>query len=216
MPNNLFQHTKPINSHYKKWVALSLLSLNCHASFADTFTYSYSSSSNVIGDAAERNDLFLNDDYSHLSIGPGVVRALKWTHDITEATKKPARSFDNEITYPLQTYIDYTRVDTKNTQGMVKIGHYESLTLGFSTLSKQRINKLISLYGEVGLGLGVANFKLPEGNKYRAAIEASLEGGLLLSETISIGVGVKRQIIGVPTETMATTTSLYLSTGISF
>ena len=172
--------------------------LACNLCFADYgITYYYAPSANVKGDLQE-DDFNLNDDYSYLTLDPGIAKTLRWTW------------YSDTLLYA-----EYTTIKTEDKSGNISDNKYQSLSFGGGDLYRKKINRYYDIYGSWSLGLGAAKFDFTS-DKYRAIADFNIEGGALLSERISLGVGVKYQIVGYPSETMADATILNFNIGVRF
>ena len=179
---------------------------------ADVVSISYSPLAKVKGDSEEFDDLINGDDYSNFSLEADDALSIKWSYELE---KPDDLEIDDEMYNPLFVYVDYSRFDTKEGNGEIHSGKYQSLTTGFGFLINHKISDYVSSYFNGGAGVGVARFELST-DKARAAGEVSLEGGLSLLRKVYIGVGGKYQIVGYPSETMATTYNLYFGLGVRY
>lgn len=163
---------------------------------AGSFTYSYAPSANVKGDVDA--DEFYLGEYEFLSLDPGTARSI-------------AISFVEESLL----YVEYTSLDTETENGIRFDDRYTSLTIGSESRVDKRLNSSVGAYMRFGLGVGAARFNIVN-EKYRALAEIKMEAGFMFGKRITIGPGIKYQVVGYPTETMASASILYISAGVWF
>lgn len=160
-------------------------------------TIHYSPFAVVEGDSAEE-DFITNDDYSHLSLNPGTAKGIKWVH------------IDNAMFF-----LEYFSIKTKTDNGQISQDKYQAMTLGSGVQGTQPLNGSVDIYYGIFVGAGGSRFKFNK-TQYKAHADLSGELGVLITKRLSISAGVKYQIIGYPTETMAEVLSLNLSLGLWF
>lgn len=164
---------------------------------ADSLTYLYSPSAGVKGDIAE-DDLIEDDDFTSLTIEPGVFRAVRW---------------DGGFESPL--YIEYSSISTEDASGNFEKDKYQSFSLGFVKTEIEKQNHFVDSYWNLGGGVGFARFNFDE-VKAHALGEASLGLGLIIAKYINLGLFFKYQIIGYPSETIAQSGAAGFSIGINY
>jgi len=163
----------------------------------DIISVYYSPFAKIEGDLPE-DDYNFNDDYSSLSLDPGTAKGIKWVHK-------------GDYVF----FTEYFTVNTKSENDVISRDKYQAITVGSGFQDFVPLNNYFALYGGAFAGAGGSRFKLND-NKYRAHIDLSGELGILMAETLSIGAGIKYQIIGYPTETMAEVWLLNLNLSLWF
>jgi len=173
----------------------------------DIFTVYTSSLVGVYGD---EDDVDLNheNDYSYLSLDASKIKGARWVHIDSSASMAANQRF------PF--YLEYSTIDIKSDDGKTHSDRYQSFTLGFAyqgVISTQ--SQLLDTYFGVFAGGGAARFSFDE-PEYKAVAEIGGEYGIIIGNRFSFGIGLKRQIIGYPSETMAEVWHGSITAGVWF
>lgn len=82
---------------------------------------------------------------------------------------------------------------------------FESLTMGGSYIGMMRLAGPMRGYGQFSLGVGASRFDsgLEPGVKTNALVEGQAELGLVFYQRLAVATGLKLQVLGYPTETIA-------------
>ena len=180
-----------------KLVLASVLIFLTNICNADNLAYFYAPSAGVRGDIAEK-DLIENDDYTFLTVEPGFLRAIRWTR---------------ESDAPF--YIEYSSISTKDELGELDENRYQSFSLGVGQYNVNKIDNFLSTYRNITVGIGFARFNFDD-VKHRALGEAGINFGLRMAESVNLGIIYKYQIIGYPSETMASANIVGISFSINY
>lgn len=172
------------------------LLLITNAACAGGLSVSYAPAATVKGNVDK--EAFSPDNYHEYDLDPGTAISL-------------GIHFGDDN----QWYTEYTRVDTEHPDGSISKREYSSLVFGLRSDLKRPTNDFYTVYMGVGAGAGVARFNL-NNEKYRALAEIKIDMGLLIGQSVTVGPGLKFQVIGDPGELMATTTIFYIETGVRF
>ncbi|TEW49819.1 hypothetical protein [Psychromonas algicola] len=173
----------------------------------DIFTVYTSSLVGVFGDE-EEVDLNHDDDYSYLSLDADRIKGARWIHIDSSADMAANQRF------PF--YLEYSTIDVKSDDGKTHSDRYQSFTFGFAfqgVISTE--SQFLDTYFGLFAGGGVARFSFDE-PEYKAVGEIGGEYGIIIGNRFSLGLGVKRQIIGYPGETMAQVWHGNIAAGIWF
>ncbi|WP_317930727.1 hypothetical protein [Halioxenophilus sp. WMMB6] len=112
-------------------------------------------------------------------------------------------------------YVEYTVTDVDESEMKLPEDQYSSLVVGLRQEDQHQINNTLSSYVGMSLGVGAARFNL-QSEKYRALGEMKVDAGVIINQSVVIGPGIKFQIVGYPTETMAKATFVYFRVGYKF
>lgn len=195
-----------------RYVFVLIFILYSNIGHTHTLSINHSNWINVSGDREELNDWRVGDDYSHFSVDTDDATSLKFSFAILNESSSTYPESNNAT---LSIYAEYLISDFKYENGEIEKGKYQSFTSGVSFLFEQPRNDLFGTYVSFGLGVGVSRFDLTS-IKDKAVGEGFVEGGISLLDTIYLGVGGKYQIVGYPTETMATMYNAYLGMSVKF
>lgn len=197
-----------------KSLIISIVFLYASSVHSHVLTINYSPVILVSGDEEELNDwnFIGDDDYSHFSVDSDDAVGLKFSYELL---KSPRLKEGQKDIAAFNIYTEYLISDAEYKNGEVRKGKYQSLTSGVSLKAEKYLNDLFGSYASMGVGIGVSRFKLNT-NKDRAVGELFAEGGFSFQQTVYLGIGVKFQMIGYPSETMATVGNLYLGLGVRF
>lgn len=168
-----------------------------YTAHADRLTFYYAPSTSVDGDVQE-DDLFDGDDFTFLSVGPGTARALRWTHE-------------GEADF----YLDYASIEAEDDDGRISRRRYQALSAGLGVTERIPYSDNIGLYGSMSFGAGISRFNFND-IKHRAHADMAAEGGLVLFQRFTLGLGLRYQIVGYPGETMADALFVNLNGGLAF
>ena len=161
------------------------------------FSIYYSPYANVKGDLPE-DDLIIDDDFSSLTLDPGTAKGIRWT-------------YINDSAY----FIEYSSIKTESERGNIIKDQYQAITIGTGLQGTAPINEYLDFYAGAFVGAGGSRFKFNH-VKYRAHADLSADVGILIGKSLSIAGGLKYQIIGYPSETMAEVFNINISAGIWF
>jgi hypothetical protein len=190
----------------------TLFLLGASSAYSHTITINYSPAIEVSGDEEEFDDWLGGDDYSNFSVDAEDATTLKFSYELKETQELDGPKNDDAA---LIIYTDYSVSDFKYKDGDIEKGKYQSLTSGMSVLVDKELNNYFSSYFSMGFGLGISRFKLSS-NKDRAVGELFIEGGFSVYKSFYLGIGGKYQVIGYPSETIATVSNLYIGLGVRF
>jgi len=160
-------------------------------------SFTYSPAAKVTGDLPDEDGID-RGDYTEYTLDTGTAKALKWTY-----------------LSPTPVYIEYTTIDTKRDGSGSGVDKFQTLSLGLGIGGISKVNTYFDFYGGLFAGIGGSRFDL-EQVKHQAHAEASGELGFLMAKFASLGIGVKYQIVGYPSETMAEAWYGNLSLGLWF
>lgn len=173
----------------------------------DIFTIYTSPFVGVYGDE-EEVDLNSDDDFSYLSLDADRIKGARWVHIDSSASLAASQRF------PF--YLEYSTIDVKTDDGETSSDKYQSFTFGFvyqGVIPSKGV--FLDTYFGISAGGGVARFSFDEPD-YEAVAEIGGEYGIIFGNRFSFGIGVKRQIIGYPSETMAEVWHGSLTAGLWF
>ena len=187
----------PINMKYL-FILLFIYSNSTIAESIDNISVYYSPFANIKGDLPEY-DFNPYDDYSYMSLDPGTAKGVKWVHQ-------------EDYVF----FTEYLSVNTKSEgNGVISRDKYQSATVGTGIQYLPQSDDVFGLYVGMFAGVGGSRFKFND-TKYKGHIDLSGELGVIINKTFSISGGVKYQIIGYPTETMAELWLVNLNLGLWF
>lgn len=164
---------------------------------ANLLSIYYAPYATVKGDLAE-DDFIIDDDFSSLTLDPGTAKGIRWT-------------YVSDYSY----FIEYSSIKTESESGDITKDQYQALTIGTGFQGMIPINEYFDFYAGVFAGAGGSRFKFNH-VKYRAHADFSGDVGILIGRRLSIAGGLKYQIIGYPSETMAEVFNVNISAGIWF
>ena len=114
----------------------------------------------------------------------------------------------------------YAAISSHKVRDEAKQGdlRYSNLSVGYAAKYDGHISRDMNSYLILGLGAGAARFQYREidDTEYRALGEIFTEVGVRFNQSISVGVGIKSQIIGYPGDTLAYNAMVDLSVGYWF
>lgn len=114
-----------------------------------------------------------------------------------------------------QWYAEYTFVQLDDSDRAIPSVPFSTMVVGSRLHQENELNDIYSAYYDISFGVGYARFDL-EKERYKALTEVKFDIGIVINDLVTFGPGMKYQIIGYPSETMATDYSFYLKLGVKF